>query len=152
MFAGTRDADDSDDSDDSDLQWLAISDQPWKLDAAMLDQAMADTSDTSSDEDDPTVKFTAGDATLVASFGIGMDDEYEGGISDDIGDAFTAGLAENEDDDEDAPTESEPDRGVVDERLVSVVEQCLFWGGEQRLRVQVTLSTAGALRGSRART
>ena len=39
---------------------------------------------------------------------------------------------------------SEPDVGKPEERTTTVVEQCLAWGGEQRLRLQVTLSTAGA--------
>jgi hypothetical protein len=46
--------------------------------------------------------------------------------------------------DDDGPVPSEPDVGKPEERFTSVVEQCLAWGGEQRLRLQVTLSTAGA--------
>ena len=47
--------------------------------------------------------------------------------------------------DDDEPIPSEPDVGKPEERFTAVVEQCLAWGGEQRLRLQVTLSTAGAL-------
>ena len=67
---------------------------------------------------------------------------YDSGIEDDFSGVFSAGSV-GSDEEEDVPTESAPDRGAVDERQVSVVEQCIFWGGEQRLRVQVTLSTAG---------
>jgi len=42
------------------------------------------------------------------------------------------------------PILSQPDVGTPEERLTSMVEQCLAWGGEQRLRLQVTLSTSGA--------
>ena len=44
------------------------------------------------------------------------------------------------------PILSQPDVGTPEERLTSMVEQCLAWGGEQRLRLQVTLSTSGMLR------
>ena len=49
--------------------------------------------------------------------------------------------------DDDGPILSQPDVGTPEERLTSMVEQCLAWGGEQRLRLQVTLSTSGAALG-----
>ena len=48
--------------------------------------------------------------------------------------------------DDGEPILSQPDVGTPEERLTSMVEQCLAWGGEQRLRLQVTLSTSGMLR------
>ena len=41
------------------------------------------------------------------------------------------------------PILSHPDVGTPEERLTSMVEHCLAWGGEQRLRLQITLSTSG---------
>lgn len=35
-----------------------------------------------------------------------------------------------------------PDSGEDPEATVSVIESCLAWGGEQRLRVQLTLSVS----------
>ena len=54
------------------------------------------------------------------------------------------GASDTPADDDGEPILSQPDVGTPEERLTSMVEQCLAWGGEQRLRLQITLSTSGA--------
>ena len=51
------------------------------------------------------------------------------------------------DDEMGAATPAPFDSGVenLDDRKVSVIEQCLAWGGEQRLRLVLTLSVGGEL-------
>jgi hypothetical protein len=48
------------------------------------------------------------------------------------------------DDDDDAPLPSTPDTGAYDgdDETVSVIETCLAWGGEARLRVALTLAAS----------
>ncbi len=48
-----------------------------------------------------------------------------------------------EDEEEDEPIEMEEDEAKPAERT-SVIEQCLAYGSEQRLRLQLTLSVTGA--------
>ena len=45
-------------------------------------------------------------------------------------------------DDEDATLPSSPDFGADDTETVSILESCVAWGGEARLRVTVTLASA----------
>ena len=101
-------------------------------------------------ESGPTLQLEAAAPASAALFGgpglvRDAPPAYDGGLGEVGGDYGGAGGGE----DEDTSTESEPDRGSMDERLTSMVEHCIAWGGEQRLRVQVTLSTAGASLGGR---
>lgn len=54
-------------------------------------------------------------------------------------------LQNEKDDDSEAAMPAQFDSGVDDSgtRKVSIIEQCLAWGGEQRLRLVLTLSVGG---------